>query len=86
MGVLACDRSDCDAVMCDNLILDGRAYICDDCLRELGEASKQLPDVISKLQAETFIFDFLRTSPKGEFKFGTRQEMFESALDLQRKD
>jgi len=36
MGVLACDRKDCDNVMCDTCI-DGRYYVCGDCEREFKE-------------------------------------------------
>jgi hypothetical protein len=35
MSVLACDRAGCENVMCDRLILDGQAYICDECFEEL---------------------------------------------------
>jgi hypothetical protein len=32
MGVKACDRADCDNVMCDTLI--DQQYVCDGCLEE----------------------------------------------------
>lgn len=34
MSVLACDRRDCENVMCDRLSLR-YGYICDDCFNEL---------------------------------------------------
>jgi hypothetical protein len=36
MGVLACDRKDCENIMCDTCI-DGRYYICYDCEKEFKE-------------------------------------------------
>lgn len=34
MGVLACDRKDCDNIMCD-FYSDTFGYLCYDCLQEL---------------------------------------------------
>lgn len=34
MGVLACDRKNCDAIMCD-FYSDQHGYLCYDCLNEL---------------------------------------------------
>jgi hypothetical protein len=33
MGVRACNRTNCDSIMCDKT--DGHYYICEDCLNEL---------------------------------------------------
>lgn len=35
MGVLACDRSGCENVMCDRLSYHYNAYLCDECFDEL---------------------------------------------------
>jgi hypothetical protein len=44
MSVMACDRMHCQHVMCERLILDRSAYICDDCFDELVEWRKTWPD------------------------------------------
>jgi hypothetical protein len=36
MGVMACDRKDCDNVMCDHYSYD-YGYICYDCIHELKD-------------------------------------------------
>lgn len=38
MGVLACDRKDCDNIMCD-FYSDTFGYLCYECLRELKSVS-----------------------------------------------
>ena len=37
MGVLACDRSNCDNIMCDRVSYK-YGYICDECYMELVES------------------------------------------------
>lgn len=53
MSVLACDRHDCDKVMCDRCILHGSAYICDNCWVELLEFKETWPtEMTAKLKKE----------------------------------
>lgn len=44
MSVLACNRSGCENIMCNQLILDGAAYICEDCFEELCAFRDKWPD------------------------------------------
>jgi len=48
MGVMQCDRSMCDNVMCEKMISDGRKeyYICQDCYNDLlNESAWKITDL-----------------------------------------
>ena len=47
MSVMRCNRTGCDAVMCDRLILDGTAYICDDCWKLLLAFKAKWPEELT---------------------------------------
>lgn len=66
MGVMACDRSGCENVMCDRCILGRSAYICWECFAELEEARKTWPDDMDPREVEPRIREFM-ASPKPAF-------------------
>lgn len=63
MSVLACDRQDCDNVMCDKCILNNTAYICNDCWSELLEFKETWPTEMTALDVKAKIREFMHTSP-----------------------
>lgn len=67
MSVLACDRYNCDNIMCDRLILNGTKYICDTCYDELIEYKSIWPQSVSKVDVEYKIQVFMISSP-GTYK------------------
>ncbi len=62
MGVLACDRSNCDSIMCDRLINDSQ-YICDSCYEELMRKKVDWPTSLTKMQLQNLIQGFMETVP-----------------------
>ena len=67
MSVLACCRSDCDNVMCDRLILESSAYICNDCYKELLAYKETWPESMTPLDVREHIVNFMST-PTGTYK------------------
>lgn len=65
MGVMACGRSNCEAVMCHIMVAD--RYMCSDCLDELRESRKDWPDQMTKPEFDKKIEDFY-ASKVGTFK------------------
>lgn len=63
MGVKICGRYRCDAVMCDQLILDNSAYICDACFDELLEFKETWPDKMPIANVRARIQEFMLTPP-----------------------
>lgn len=63
MGVLACNRNDCRNIMCDRLILDGEAYICNDCFDELLAFRKTWPKEMPLSEVRARIEAFMQTEP-----------------------
>ncbi len=63
MSVLACDRSGCPSIMCDRLILDGSAYLCDSCNDELLSFRKTWPERMTGADVKAKIERFLTTQP-----------------------
>lgn len=61
MSVLACDRLDCENIMCDRLLF-GRRYICDDCWKELL-AYKATWHNLTESQIKRKILEFFGTEP-----------------------
>jgi hypothetical protein len=43
MGVLACDRKNCDRIMCDRYSIE-YGYICDTCFDELVDSGKDVAE------------------------------------------
>lgn len=63
MGVMACDRTDCENIMCD-ICIAGRYYVCRDCAHEFKELCGEEPQLKSKI-GEQFV-QFMAT-PKSPF-------------------
>lgn len=63
MGVMECRRDLCPHVMCSRLILDGRAYLCEDCYQELLKDKESWPPRMTKLEVADRIRAFLKTPP-----------------------
>lgn len=63
MSVLACDRNCCGNIMCDRLILDGAAYICNYCYDELIIFRKTWPKEMPLNDVRKRIEAFMRTEP-----------------------
>lgn len=61
MGVMRCDRRDCEHIMRDRVILDGTEYICGDCWDELCEA--KWPDTMTAREVRDAIETFMDTRP-----------------------
>ena len=70
MSVLACDRTDCENVMCSRLILDGKFYICDDCYAELCEHKETWPDEMRPREVYDKIWNFMRNTSPGTYSAG----------------
>lgn len=70
MGVMPCDRADCDNIMCRHLVLegtrDGSRYLCHECLHELRLFRETWPDDTCPADVERLIRGFLGT-PVGTF-------------------
>lgn len=68
MGVMACDRTECENIMCNRLIeACGREfYICGECTTELEYHKTTWEPPLSRLQIEEKICEFM-DSPKGTF-------------------
>lgn len=65
MGVLACDRLNCPHIMCDRIILEGSAYICDSCWEELQQFKLTISGtLLTKVDIRERIENFMyETSP-----------------------
>jgi len=68
MGVMACDRKNCENIMCDTLI--DESYICNECKAEFkdhigGERIQQRRDLIVKFR------EFMKT----EKAFGSNDDV-----------
>jgi hypothetical protein len=61
MGVMACDRSYCEHIMCDRLILGSSIHICDSCWQELLEFRKTWPDTMTTADVEDRIRKYMNT-------------------------
>ena len=67
MSVLACDRVDCPHIMCQRLILQGHAYICEDCWQELLAYRSDWPATMTVAEVRERIENFMRDTPPGTF-------------------
>lgn len=63
MGVMACDRYECEHIMCNRCILDHTMYICDWCYDELVAYRKTWPDEMTISEVRDRIEQFMRTRP-----------------------
>lgn len=68
MGVKACDRTACENIMCDRLILNGDAYVCDECWRELLQYADTWPERISVSEVRKLVEEFMSTRPGSMLK------------------
>lgn len=70
MGVLACDRSDCDHIMCD-LLIEGEGgmeyYCCYSCFKELEEAKAAWPEGTTVGDIPRLISEFFRSPKNSQF-------------------
>lgn len=71
MGVMACDRKGCDAVLC-GILVDGRFYLCGYCAGELDEYKKTWPEEMRASDVQKAIEDFFDT-PKGTYEVLDRE-------------
>ena len=67
MSVMACDRQNCENIMCDKCILKSTAYICNSCWSELLEFKETWPTEMTALDVEDKIREFMSTRP-GAYK------------------
>lgn len=61
MGVMACNRKDCESIMCDTYV-DDIGYICNDCKEEFKNYLKAInkkPD--NKYEIKRLLFAFMST-------------------------
>lgn len=65
MGVMACDRRECENVMCRKTVLDGDdlLYICDDCAEELNEWRDGWPADTAVMDVRRLIKEFMDSEP-----------------------
>lgn len=65
MGVMPCDRTDCDNVMCHQSVLEGDEllYICDDCAEELNAWRGSWSSEVSVCDVRKLILVFMESSP-----------------------
>lgn len=66
MGVMACDRRDCDNVMCDIMVGNDR-YICSSCHSELMILVGRWPQQLPVSEIDSLIAEFFDSRP-GESK------------------
>ena len=71
MGVMACERGNCDEIMCSRLILDSSMYICSRCYKQLLEA---------KATWKRHIEEFMETNP-GDYQQITTEEQADEAFE-----
>lgn len=78
MGVMACDRTECENIMCNKLIeaCDRQFYICGECQNELDDFKKTWQPPMNRRQIEEQICEFM-DSPKG-----THCEKQETVVDI----
>lgn len=63
MSVLACDRRNCEHVMCDRLIMNDSKYICEDCWQELLELKDSWETPMTALEVRRRVIQFFDTEP-----------------------
>lgn len=63
MGVMACDRTGCNHIMCERLILNGSSYICEDCWDELLVEKAKWPSAMSAKDVRDSIKEFMDSQP-----------------------
>jgi hypothetical protein len=61
MGVLACDRAGCEAIMC-HITIAHRFYACTECYHELEEAVRRWPEGLNRDQVIHMTDQFFRTT------------------------
>ena len=82
MGVKECDRTGCDHIMCGQLILDD-FYICEECLSELMEFKKTLPERMMMAEIRDAVVGFMKTAP-GTYSSVDTNEEFDRILGIRR--
>jgi hypothetical protein len=69
MGVMACDRRDCENIMCDTCI-DGRWYICRECQEEFKLYLEQI-DQNPTCEGEIILaLELFMTTKKDQYRKG----------------
>lgn len=64
MGVMPCSRNGCESIMCRTMV-EGRGYICYECVEELREKRKEWPEEMTELEAKLRVYSFLDTEKHG---------------------
>jgi len=69
MSVLACNRRNCENIMCDRLS-NTHGYICDECFEELVKSGVKtdIEEFMNTLKPETLQEDIVRRMFKAEFR------------------
>ncbi len=67
MGVMACDRLKCPHIMCDKVILEGKAYICRECWQELLQCKATWSSTLTKADIRERIENFMYETPPGTY-------------------
>lgn len=65
MGVMSCQRPDCDNIMCDRIVMG--AYLCDSCHAEFLEWRQTWPGETTAANMRERIEQFL-VAPSGVYK------------------
>lgn len=63
MSVLACDRRNCENVMCSRLIMNDSKYICEDCWQELLELKDSWETPMTAAEVRKRVVAFFDTEP-----------------------
>lgn len=63
MGVMKCDRNDCDNILCNRCILGGTHYICESCYDELLDYKQTWQPPMSAIDVKNLIIGFMETHP-----------------------
>ncbi len=91
MGVMACNRRNCDNIMCNRTILRRKYYICDECFDELMNLKKvfiriadtQDPEIFEEESIKEGIEEFMDTEKMHYFDgpLSEKQKKFEDIFN-----
>ena len=74
VGVMDCERKNCEHIMCDRLILDNTQYICPSCWAELLIAKDTWDKKMSAADVRRSIERFMRSDPGEYLEVDTDEE------------
>jgi hypothetical protein len=77
MGVLACDRKNCENIMCDNILdinNNKSYYICDECLVELKVLKGNWPTSTTVANLHDLIDEFMNSAKGSHLTVETEEE------------